>query len=791
MIGSTSESYSESIGSLPDVSPKKIDGNGSLGAHIVRQLPEKSNEAAKVVSVSHEHRADEAPVLRENFEKHHLERKDSRQIDEQRVEDARLSVVGVEPSCEGQKITDAALLKAWMPVKEIFDHAVSELRESACIPDGSAAYVRLILPLEVERVLGRLEFRAGSTGYHGKGAEIGENTLANIGSSGKPITCIGAAILEHQGFLRFEDTICRYFPKEVMQKFRHDCFGSIVDPSKITIEMLANMTAGLAYTGLMGVATSTPEERAALSYDALLRKPEEHPSILFTSRPEDAMCSYSNLQLQLLSYAIEKAYKEKALKELIERRPELGNAPLPFFSEYQSNSIKQFLDIVLDKKRETAYIDGVYIYDVIDQILEKEAPLEAHCSFETILQKELFQPLDIHEATYEPSGDVVAEERVLAMPAMGSFPPPDHSRNGAGTLYMTPADETKLIRALMKSKLVGADGLLVGEKRMTDLFSTEGKSCNMPSWSVGGVHIEETPISFSIGKGGELDQYKHFFKWERMKDPQRQEEAVGFFAWNNFNCTREDFFFGMCVGRMYEEVKNQLGMTRLRSEEKETQQVSIIPESPAILSGGRNLVPTADLFFKGDLGLMAYKPNEFLYWAGVAYRIQVTDDKEYVFIDGEHPESIKIFTSADGSMQYIQVGGAQAAQVTKSSVLEAQSTPKNQKDLSEVYRLLPELQGVYHGDHTPASDIAFVQNEDSEWVFLPPPEAKLPGVSLQFIAVQRDDSEEIKELHMTWRDKEGPPDKMVKFVRGKEGVWQVQIANFLTEAKYETCTKQS
>jgi hypothetical protein len=422
MAGVTRGGPSSGDVSLPVISPQEVSRDGQMGDHSVRQLPKKqhaiSSEEAKVSSISRELSPVGATSVRlhEGIENHHFRQELEKTLSERRVEEARSSVAEQEPDIE--------TVKRWMSVKSSFEASISGL--AACVPEGRAAYVRLVIPENAETLIGgKLEFQKGCTGLHGKGEEIGDNTLANIGSSGKPITCILAAVLEHQGHLRFTDSICRYFPSEVMEKFQEDCYGTTVDASKITVDMLAHMTAGLAYTGLAGIEGSTPEERACLTYDELLRKSTGKHSIPFTSRPGDKMCNYSNLQMQLLSYVIEKSYKEKAIRNLVEQRVALANMPVASFLREESPdmqkipqdmTLKQFVDLVSDNNRQNSYIHNVYVYDAIDQILEKEAPSDAHCSFESILQKEVFYPLGITEATYDPSGRVVRKEEFLQCP---------------------------------------------------------------------------------------------------------------------------------------------------------------------------------------------------------------------------------------------------------------------------------------------------------------------------------------------------------------------------------------
>lgn len=694
---------------------------------------------------------------------------------------------------------DPETLRKWENVQMLFEDMRPAL--SATVPEGCAVYLQLVLPKHVEDRIGRMEFRAGRTGCEGGGQAVGDRTLANIGSSGKPITALMAAILEDSGHLRFTDSIARYFPKEVMEKFRRDVNGTPVDPASITLGMLASMTAGLTYDGAAGV-NATVEERALLSHDEILRDRTADRSIAFMARPGDGICTYSNMQMQLLAYAIEKSHKEKAFKTLLEARGDLAEKTIGSFLDkgfgrlgqeqiperLRQMTLREFEREVSNPYRQDASLDGVNVHDVISDILGQEAPLDTPSSFEEILNKEFFQPLGMEGATYAPKKEVVQEGRVLAIGTpedlargQGYVPPPDLARNGAGTLFMTPADEAKFVQAMLSHALKTPDGhrTLISPARMDALFARQNR--NIPSWTVGGTDVERAANSDTIGKGGCLDQYHHFFKWERMRNPSKQDEAFGVFMWNNFNGTPNDDRLGECFRNLYGQARSILESEPLSTPIPTT----IEPTGPTTLENGRELVPQAEQYFQGDRGLLAYAKNQFLYWAGVAYRIQEHGGKEYIFQRDQQQHDrlvpIQFFDSPDQKMRYIQVGDAQASEIPREMVLEAASTPRMQQDLKEAKGLFHELQGNYVGDHKPSGfNGSFVENPKGVFCLR-------PNTPLQLVAVHRDGDGKIDEIHMTWGEE--PPDKMMKFVRNREHSWNMQITEFLTGTLCETCVK--
>ncbi len=685
--------------------------------------------------------------------------------------------------------------RKWLEVKKLFERAKDELK--ACVPTGCAAYARLVLPKNVEERIGPLEFHFGKTGLKG-GKEVGEDTLANIGSSGKVMTSLVAAVLEHRKYLRFDDSIKRYFPKEVMDKFQRDCNEMPVDPNEITVEMLSAMTAGLTFDSVAGVDAS-PDERSALSQDDLLRRPSKL-QIPFISRPGDGICTYSNLQMQFLAYVIEKAYKEKALKELLQSNEKLAVRTIGSFLEkgnrriavdqvppgLKNMTLRAFEKAVSNPKRQDAYMDGVYIHDIIDAIFIQEG--ETPLTFEEILKKELFQPLDIHEATYAPGKAVKDEGRVLAIgkgevlaKEEGQISCNDNLVHGAGDLFMHPSDEIKFIQAMMAPELRTLDGhVLVPKEKLDALFTSHNR--NLPSWSVGGTIVDKRKASLSIQKGGSLDEYHHNFRWERMRDPSRQDEAIGRFMWDNFLGTPDDKKFCRCIGRLYDEA-----LSVLQPERASLSQPYQIPAEEArnaVLSEGKNVVPKAERFFQGDRGLMAYSKENFLYWAGVAYKIYPHEGKEYIFIDNKTAE-IELFSGKDGVIRYLQVNEAQACEIPPGSVLEAAKTKETQRDLAEARELFSQLCGTYDGDHEPTGFHATFRGASKDNFSFIEESTEMP---LQLIRVRRNEKGRIDELHVTWYKE--PPDKMMKFVRKEGDSWEIQITEFLGGSLCETCVRK-
>jgi CubicO group peptidase (beta-lactamase class C family) len=600
---------------------------------------------------------------------------------------------------------DHLTLERWLAVRDVFRQAKEELAN--CAPDGCAAYARLVLPENVELAIGKLELCVGKTGSKG-GKKVDEDTLANIGSSGKPITAIMAAVLEHGKYLRFTDSIGRYFPKEAMAKFQQDCNGMPVSPEAITVDMLASMTAGLTYESLAGVE-ATRADLSTLSQDELLRRPTSR-KIPFMSVPGDGICTYSNLQMQLLAYVIEKAYKEKALKTLLQGNPELAARTLGSFLENGGGgfsvdqlpqrvldmSLRDFERVVSDPARQDAYDDkidsNVYIHDLIDVILAHEGHRAP--TFDKILAKELFQPLGIRSATYAPDAATKQTGRVLTIgkPTVlargeGEIPPHSSLIFGAGDLFMSPTDETRFIRALMSPAVVdaGTGRELVSPEQVDWLFTSRNQ--NLPSWAVGGISVERGDFSVSVEKGGSLDEYHHNFRWERVVDPSNRDRAIGRFMWDNFIDTPGDRHFCRSFGRLYEKA-----VSILQSEVHPTAQASDLQlKEPPTFSEAeeKDLLPHPERIFLGRAGLVSYSSkNNFLHWKGVPYRIQLHDEHECIVVNDQWVQ-IR-FGEDDKGQKFIQVGEEKVTELPMEAMTGA-VRPNG-------HTLVPDAERYYQGD---------------------------------------------------------------------------------------------
>jgi|GEM_PF-6276171 len=692
------------------------------------------------------------------------------------------------------KILSSVRLEKLKLVRERFEKARAELEKT--IPKACGAYVRVVLPEHIEELIGKMEFCGGITGS-GTGKEVvNDATFANLASSGKTLTCLLAATLEEAGILRFSDSIARYFPLEAMKKFQLHCNGLAINPASITIGMLSSMTAGLTEDENAGVEVPL-EKRGRLSHDEILRKQTRDNSIPFLSRPGDGIYTYSNLQLKFLGYAIEKAYKEKALKGLPEKQRTLGSllekAPGRLDFQTVPDTIKnmtlaEFEKIASDPHRQEALLYGVYIHDIIDSLLGHEA------AFEEILKTEFLEPLGIKEATYNLPEEVSQQGRALASGTQealaagkGVVPLPDNSRNGCGgTFFMTPRDETVLLRALMAPDIRTQDGrLLVSEKRFSALFSKSSPdlpNVNMPSVTSGGAFIENRAASVSIGKGGDYSPCQHFFRWQRMKNPLEHNDAFAVFIWYNFSQDAKAREFKECFRALEKELLSTLQPSPPHHEEPSLQSKGLQLTYPE----GRDLVPRAKMYFRGDEGLMAYSSEDkFLYGAGTAFRIHTHEKKEYIFID-DQPELIQIFESHDKKMHYLQVGDrGQAGEIPAEAVVEAAKTDAARRDIEDAKKLFGQLQGAYEG---PPNTFHGTFRKDGKDNFCFYPDPNKPGLPYQLISVARDAEKNIDEINLIF-----PCDssKVMQFVRNKEDPhkWDMNIVGFFTGTVHLQCKK--
>lgn len=692
-------------------------------------------------------------------------------------------------------------LKRWKAVRERFGAFTKRLEET--IPEGRAAHITLVMPPVVEKIIGPLTFSKGTTGSKlSHGREIDQHTLTNIGSSTKPMTGLLAAVMENQGFLRFSDSITRFFPKEVMDNFQpYLSFDDSVkiDPADITVETLASMTGGLTYSGDCGVKQDEIDPLST-PLDSILRDHFTRESIPFVGRPGDRLWSYSN-QIQLTAYVIEKAFKEKFVQNLFQNNEMLGNRKLEsFFKDVSSSvrvtieklpeniknmSLNKLIEICRDQSRNDAYVEGMYLYDLLDVVIAAESPGDEQLAFADALNRELLVPLGITEATYTPEKtSLLEEDRVLTNPGTGQIAKPSVLRQGCGALYIHAADETQFVRALMQPALHASDGrCLVTEKQMETFIESKGDNVAI---GTGGLGFRERSASVTVEKGGSIDSYHHQFQCERPKDSLRENEAVGIIMSNNFLGSDQEF------EQIYKELYEEVVTTLLGPSESKEPPTIPKPGSTTILPPGKGQVKDAERLFKGARGLFAYSTGKFLNWSGTPYKIHTSDDgqREYIFHKGK-PLEVRLYKKEGFS--YLGLGADFIASQIKdrSKFLEAEETTQASKDLIDAKTVFSRLVGVYDGDHPQGHRDLRITQDPPGTLCLDHHQEGGGASRLQIVSIIRDkESNEITGIQMTGTFRE-PPDMMLNFKKNTEGSWVFHIADFVDPStEFEKCSKR-
>jgi hypothetical protein len=170
---------------------------------------------------------------------------------------------------------------------------------------------------------------------------------------------------------------------------------------------------------------------------------------------------------------------------------------------------------------------------------------------------------------------------------------------------------------------------------------------------------------------------------------------------------------------------------------------------------------------------VAYSKGKFLYWAGIAFAIEIHENKEYIFVE-ERPIEIQHFFSKDNKMHYIQVGDAQLSEISPDKVLEAKKSAKAAKDIFDAEKLFKELEGTYKSELFPYQG-AFRQIGASFFFY---PEPNHPGLPCQLLHVARDKEDHIQAIEMTFFDP--VPNKKMRFFQNQKNEWEIEILEFLT-----------
>jgi len=397
---------------------------------------------------------------------------------------------------------------------------------------------------------------------------VDSETIGRTGSGCKLWASLLSKILckKYSKFIKMSDKLEKFAPNEALRKFGrfengHEVLASDL-AKEMTVEAQLAMTAGLEYED------KPPKEGSDLTLDEYMRGSEiPDGTIRFVYDPRDKISFYTN-NICLVAYPLEKAYKKVLVAEQIEKGAlkesqtlrELSEKIEPHRAKFKQKieeAEKRLERLIARKERthdrelngqieklkreidtfkrqalpfpqavleytlhdllasDSAYIENVYLYDLLDQIL---MPFDLHeFAYDDIMKRELLEPLGMtHSGFYGTEG---TEMQVTFMNAKteeeASKDPPHESvlTHASGFGRTNLEDAAKLARALLHQKgLVAGSTVLLTKDELLDV--TRSHSLNNKNWGLGACITAMDGACFE--KGGSLDQDLYSFAVDRI-----------------------------------------------------------------------------------------------------------------------------------------------------------------------------------------------------------------------------------------------------------------------------------
>lgn len=591
-------------------------------------------------------------------------------------------------------------------------------------------------------------------------------TSALIGSGAKMFTALLSKVLCEKGYLSLQNKLSDFLGEEHFQIFENPELAK-----QITLEMLLSHTSGLQY-----FSNDNDNSREGQSLDAIFGGMPKK-GIRFNAVPGDNIYSYSN-HIELAALFIEKSYKKKLVQDLIEDKVFSADQPIKQLEEVcqklqekikkteelitnlkngkdqpgqliENEELLKTLKLDLEKtpkniqellKYPSAYIQDVYVYQILDELLVKNKKNEI--TYADIMKKELLDPLEMTRTSFEKPKDSNVL-RAFEKGNSSNYEILDPLMQGAGGLWSCMADMAKLVEAYREDGLQTSSGIkIISPEGLQDLAKIRGVNGNTGL----GLNIDGS----ILGKGGSVSSYEFTLKM----DPSRGNAIISM-----CNFSREEGFSPFA-----ESIKNTLdGMY----PKKEVQEIKL---SELTEKERTNVCPMeeCDIFAKGDRGYVGLKftdeyPGINLNWNGQTLPVRKLEENRYLILDkGGYPDGqiLQIFKGKITKKSYIIIekGNETNAfqQISKTEMFFPENT-NFMKDIIEAKGSYPSTKG----GPTFKFDIDFSQNCCKLST------NKDPAVTALVTKIVKDKEGKAVEVFLQGNCGPVPPDKIFKISKGE------------------------
>jgi CubicO group peptidase (beta-lactamase class C family) len=617
---------------------------------------------------------------------------------------------------------------------------------------------------------------------------VRDDMVGRTGSGCKLWTALLTMIVttKYDQYINMNDGLGKFAPQEALEKF------GIIGPDgkdikkpewarEISVEGLIGMTAGLEYEDQAPNLTETTEK----TLDQVMRGVEIKPgSIHMLFHPRDKIYEYSN-NVCLTAYPIEKAYKKVLAEDKIPKDAKVGDTSkakeLGLSKEVQKLSLDELL------KCDDAYINGVYVYDLLDLFLSDLDPPLDNFTYEKILQKELFEPMGMEKSGFYKKYESQKEaEEAMDLTFFDDKTEKDQSKplspehpmvHGMSFGRTTLSDATKLAEKLASGEgLVAENGqTLLKEKDLQSVFSSHS---HYEPFGLGAIEL--SCGNKVIDKGGWVNQDQYTFWVDR-------ESHVGLIAMCNSGRRPDAILaeFKENVEQIYHPDTDET------IKEKENTPLGIPIEDFFTKPFDRDKMTMCFEGSRGRVALLFDFENAqvgqkgLIHWSGAPLEVKKLDEVNFcITTPGRFKDiNVRIVKGDYTKNNYLAIGFDAFYEIKKDEIDLV--LPSN-SDIIHAQDEFKNMEGVYYSGEGEHDALIFkIERDDKDGILLCAGEKGRKLIPQSIIKVEKN------AISFNGHDRQ-PPDKIFHFVRdGEDKPWRLQVLDYASKKFIEERPKAS
>lgn len=607
---------------------------------------------------------------------------------------------------------------------------------------------------------------------------VRDDMVGRTGSGCKLWTALLTKIIttKYDKYIKMDDGLGKFAPLEALEKF------GVIGPDgkdigkpewarEISVEGLIAMTAGLEYEDQAPNFTKTTEK----TLDQVMRGVEIKPgSIHMLFHPRDKIYEYSN-NVCLTAYPIEKAYKKVLAEDNIPKSAKVGDTrkakELRLSEEVQKLSLDELL------KCDDAYINGAYVYALLDLFLSDLDPPLDNFTYEKILQKELLGPMGMEKSGFYKKYESQEEAKeAMDLTFFDNETKKDQSKpltpehpmvHGMSYGRTTLSDATKLAEKLVSGEgLVAENGLtLLKEEELKSVFTSHS---HYEPFGLGAIEL--SCGNKVIDKGGWVNQDQYTFWVDR-------ESHVGLIAMCNCGRRPDDILaeFKTSVEEIYHtsvtKVIKEKENTALGIPIKDFFTHPLVRDKVTMcFEGSRGRVALLFDFEKAQIG-----QKGLIHWSGAPLEVEKQDEVNFrITTPGRFKDiNVRIVKGDHTKNNYLAIGFDAFYEINKDEI--DQVLPSD-NDIIHAQDEFKNMEGIYYSEAGEHDALIFkIEKDNKGGILLCAGEKGRDLIPQSIIKVEKN------AISFNGHDRQ-PPDKIFHFVRDAEDKqWRLQVLDYASK----------